>query len=256
MTHRIGVIGVGIIGEPVVRGLVRAHGGDVEVHLSPRNAVRAAGLAAEFPNVQVEISNQAVLDSSDWVVIALLGPATEGIVRALTFRPDHKVVSLVGAADLASLREWTGLEAITRMIPLPYVAHGTGPVATYPLTPELEETFGGLGTLIAASDEVDLDTMATMTSTQSAFFAVLGEVIRWGARHGLPAETAQGFAIPFFKALLAKAETLDPPELVEHWREMTPDGFNHTVMIRLTETDAVGAWSSAMDAVQARLRST
>lgn len=256
MTYRIGVIGVGIIGEPVVRGLVRAHGDGVEVHLSPRNAARSAGLAAELSSVHVEVSNQAVLDSSDWVVIALLGPAAEGVIRGLSFRPDHHVVSLVGAADLASLREWTGLAAITRMVPLPYVAHGAGPVATYPLTPELEAVFGGLGTLVGASDEADLDTMATMTSTQSAFFAVLGEVTRWGSRHGLPAETAQSFAIRFYTALLAKAETLDPPELAEHWREMTPGGFNHTVMTRLIQTDAVGAWSSGMDAVQARLRSS
>lgn len=254
MTYRIGLIGVGIIGEPVVRGLIRAHGDNVEVRLSPRNTERAAGLAAEFANVRVEATNQDVLDSSDWIVLAVPVPVAEQTVRALKFRPGHHLVSLVTGVGLAALREWSGVSAVVRMTPLPYVVQGVGPVATYPLTPDLAEVFGGLGTLTPADDESGLATMSIVTSTQSAFFAVLAEVVRWAHHHGLPPETAQGFTIDFYSALLSKAATLSPADLAEHWREMTPGGYNHTAVTTLGDLDAITAWTVALDAVQTRDR--
>lgn len=254
MAYRVGVIGVGIIGEPVVRGLVRAHGANVEVHLSPRNAERAARLADEFTNVRTEPTNQDVVDNNDWVVLAVLSPVANEVTRALRFRPHHRIVSLMSGAGIDSLRQWSGVRTVARMTPLPYVAQGAGPVATYPLTAELAEVFGGLGTLVDAGDEAGLDIMSTITSTQSAFFAVLAEVTRWARYHDLPPETAQQFTLAFYSALLGKAATLSPAELAEHWREMTPGGLNHTVMTTLNNRRAIDAWTSALDAVHARLQ--
>ena len=252
MTYRIGVIGVGIIGEPLVRGLIRALGTDVELHLSPRNAGRAANLAAELPQVLVEPTSQEVVDNSDWVVLAVLVPVAEQVTRALRFRPDQHLVSLLAGVDIASLREWSGLESITRMVPLPYVAQGAGPVASYPVTPELQEVFGGLGTLVPASDETELATMSMITSTQSAFFAVLAEVVGWAQHRALSPERAQEFAIAFYSALLAKAATLSPADLADHWQEMTPGGLNHTATTAFTDHGGVRSWSVALDAVHAR----
>lgn len=254
MTHRIGLIGVGIIGEPVIRGLIRAHGENVDVRLSPRNAERAARLASEFPNVRVETSNQAVVDGSDWVILAVLGPVAEEIIRALRFRPDHRVVSLLAGAYLPAIREWTGLDAVTRMVPLPYVAHGAGPVATYPLTPEVEAVFGKLGTLVGAEDEAGLNAMSMITSTQSGFFAMLAEVAAWGQHHGLAPETSQEFTIAFYSALLSKGSTLTPEELADHWQEMTPGGYNYTAVTTLAQAGAINAWTDALDAVHHRLQ--
>jgi len=77
-------------------------------------------------------------------------------------------------------------------------------------------------------------------------------VVGWASRHGLDPAAAERFTLDFFAALLYKAGTLPPAELLDHWREMTPGGFNHTAMTRLFADDAIAAWSRAMDAVQAR----
>ena len=252
MTFRIGVIGVGIIGEPVVRGLVAAHGPAVEIALSPRTAARAAALAAEFPNVRIAGTNQAVVDDSDWVVLAVLPEAAEAIIRPLAFRPDHHVVSLISTAKVATLQEWTSTPDVTRLVPLPYVAQRMGPIAAYPLTAAVEEVFGGLGTLVPTPDERGLETMSTITSMQSAFFAAVAEVAGWAGRHGVTPEAAQRFTLDFFAALLTKAGTLTPSDLAEHWREMTPGGFNYTAITYLQEHGAITAWSDAMDAVLTR----
>ena len=256
MAIRIGVIGVGIIGEPFVRGLVRAQGDDVAIRLSPRNAERSRRLAAEFGNVRVCQTDQEVLDQSDWVVLALLGEVAQGIVRGLAFRPDQRVISLISAATVADIQRWTKVAVVAKMIPLPFVAYCVGPLAVYPLTPEIVQVFGGLGALAAAQDEAGLDTMSVITSTQSAFFATLAEVVKWSSRHGLAPEVAQQFSLDFFAALLFKAGTLPPAELLDHWREMTPGGLNHAAMTQLFADDAIAAWSRAMDAVQARRAET
>ncbi|MDR0848716.1 MAG: NAD(P)-binding domain-containing protein [Propionibacteriaceae bacterium] len=251
MAVHIGIIGVGIIGEPFVRGLA---GGpeDIDVHLSPRNAERSARLAAEFANVTVEESNQDVVDKSDWVVLALLPEAAEAIVRDLTFRPDQRIITFISTATLAQVRDWTGVESVTKMVPLPYVAYRVGPIATYPLTPEVEEVFGRLGTLAATEDEDGLNAMSTITSMQSAFFATIGEVAVWGGRNGLSPESSQRFTLDFLEALIHKARTLTPDELADHWREMTPGGLNHTAITLLQNRGSLHAWQDAMDAVKRR----
>ena len=70
--ERIGVIGVGEIGKAVVDGLYDGGGDTPEVHLSPRGARTAAELAERHAGVRVCPDNQAVVDRSDIVIIAVL----------------------------------------------------------------------------------------------------------------------------------------------------------------------------------------
>ena len=66
-----GFIGVGTINAAVVQGLCTCDTPPKAVVLSPRNAEKAAALAASFPDrVRVAESNQAVLDAADWVFVA------------------------------------------------------------------------------------------------------------------------------------------------------------------------------------------
>ena len=49
-TIRIGVVGTGAICEVVVTGLCLENAGDLAITVSPRNAARAAALAAKYPD--------------------------------------------------------------------------------------------------------------------------------------------------------------------------------------------------------------
>ncbi|MDR1791135.1 MAG: NAD(P)-binding domain-containing protein [Propionibacteriaceae bacterium] len=252
---RIGVIGVGIIGEAFIRGVLAAQP-TARVFLSPRNAERAAALAAEFANVEVLASNQAVLDASEWVVLSVLAPSAPEILGALRFREDHRVITLIGGYHLDEVRALIGPTAtLARMVPLPYIVHQVGPLATYPLTAEVEAEFAGLGELFPAPDEPCLDVIVAITAMMSALFATLGGLVSWADAHGLSPELAQRFTLEFVGALLYKAGTLRPDELVEHWREMTPGGLNHESMTALQQAGAFAAWSAAMDRVWARINS-
>ena len=89
----IGFIGVGTMNSAIVRGLCTLPAPPERLVLSPRNAEKAAALAAEFPSlVSVAATNQAVVDAADVVFVGTLPAATEEVLRALKFRASQTVV--------------------------------------------------------------------------------------------------------------------------------------------------------------------
>ncbi len=81
---RLGFVGTGTIASAMVIGL-RAAGNTDPIILSPRNAEIAADLAGRFDNVQVASTNQAVLDASDLVVLAVRPQIASSVLPELRF---------------------------------------------------------------------------------------------------------------------------------------------------------------------------
>ncbi|MDR1712505.1 MAG: NAD(P)-binding domain-containing protein [Propionibacteriaceae bacterium] len=251
---RIGFIGVGVINEAFARGVLAQYGAAAEVLLSPRNAARAAALAAKFPNVRVCASNQEVVDGSDWVMLAVLPRIAREVIGALRFRDGQRALSFISDFTLAELRSLAAPATLTRMVPLPFVAHRVGPLAVFPDDPEVTAVFGSLGQIVPAADEPTMDMFTAITALMSAYFAMLGDVVGWAEAKGFPPEAAAGYTASFFEALLYKAKTLTPDELAGHWREMTPGGLNELAVTYMRDTGAISAWSQALDKVWDRIR--
>jgi pyrroline-5-carboxylate reductase len=251
---KIGIVGVGIIGAAVARGLLAGHGDAVELLLSPRNREKAEALATEFSNVQILESNQAVLDASDWVILAVLRPVAEEVIGALRFSPDHLVISLVGGMKVNEVRSLAGVENVVRLVPLPFIAQLIGPLAVYPANPDIETIFGALGEYLPVADERDFDSIVVISALMSPYYLVLAEVIRWGIEQGLQAKLAARYSLSLFEALLSRGRGESTEELLELWREMTPGGLNELAVTSLQEDGAVNAWSAAMSKVLDRIR--
>ncbi|MDR1237621.1 MAG: NAD(P)-binding domain-containing protein [Propionibacteriaceae bacterium] len=251
---RIGIIGVGIIGAAVARGLLAGHGDAVELLLSPRGRERAQELADEFSNVRVLESNQAVLDACDQVILAVLRPVAEEVIDALRFRPDQLVISLVGGMKVNEVRTLAGVEDVVRLVPLPFIAQLVGPLAVYPANVEVEAVFGALGEYLPVADERDFDSIVVISALMSPYYLVLTEVIRWGIDQGLRPELAARYTTSLFAALLSRGRGESTEELLELWREMTPGGLNELAVDSLRADGAVSAWSTAMSKVLDRIR--
>ncbi|MBB3393783.1 pyrroline-5-carboxylate reductase [Rhizobium sp. BK060] len=69
--QKIGFIGTGAIADAMVRGLLTKPAVVSQVTISPRNAEIAQRLAADFAEITVAADNQAVIDASDMVVLAV-----------------------------------------------------------------------------------------------------------------------------------------------------------------------------------------
>jgi pyrroline-5-carboxylate reductase len=196
---KLGFIGSGSIASAIVTGL-RAAGNTDPIEMSPRNAEVAADLADRFENVQIAPTNQAVLDASDVVVLAVRPQIASIVLPELRFRHDHHVVSLIPTLSLDYLRSVTAPAAVvTRAVPLPSVARRQGPTAIYPPSEPIKAFFDSLGVAIELESESEFDAFTTATAVIASYFTFADVVTGWMTRHGAAAEKAQAFVSKCFE---------------------------------------------------------
>lgn len=151
---RVGFIGTGEITAAMVRGLA---GQGHEILVSPRNAERAAELAAAFPEVTIA-PNSAVVAGSDVVFLCLMARVVDEVLAGLPFRAGQSVISVMVDVPLKQLREVCAPASdIAITIPLPPIATGGCPLPVYPASAALESLFGARNTIMPLRDEVALN---------------------------------------------------------------------------------------------------
>jgi pyrroline-5-carboxylate reductase len=176
----VGFIGVGAIAEALITGMCAE--GEQRAHflLSPRNAEIANGLAARYTFVTIAPDNQAVIDGSDIVFLAVRPQVAEGVLSQLKFRPEQRIVSLIATFNVERLRPLVApATIIVRATPLPPVAQRRGALTMYPAVPEITLLLSGLGQLIPLESEADMDAFAVVTALLGTYFGLLDEVSNW-----------------------------------------------------------------------------
>lgn len=130
---KYGFIGIGTLAEAIIDGLIGTKLSVDSVIVSPRNAQVSARLAARHGVVTIASHNQAVVDNSDMVFIAVRPQVVESVLTSLKFPKGQHVVSLVAATSTQKLRSWVGSDTIlTQAIPLPFVSARQGVTAVHP----------------------------------------------------------------------------------------------------------------------------
>ena len=243
----IGIIGIGNIAAALVEGFSTED--DLEIFLSPRNEARSKALAARYPRVTRLESNQSVLDQSEIVIISVRPPVAASVLRELSFRKNHIVVSLVALlkyADLVALVQ--PAIAVSRAIPMPAVAKHNCPIALYRPAPAVEQLFGRIGAPLVVTDEAQLHALWTLTGLITPFYDLLGALSGWTIAHGVEPTTANAYTAHLFQSLAALAQA-DPgagfPSFAHH--AATPGGLNEQAGQEIRESGAHQAWIDAAD---------
>ena len=253
---KLGFVGTGAITSAIVTGLNASDAGRDTILVSPRNAQAAAALAAKFPNVAVAASNQAVLDGSDVVMLAVRPQVAVEVLSDLKFRPDHQVISLMAITPLEKVSALVApASKVVRAIPMPMVADQCGPTVIYPPDPLAAGIFNRLGTAIAVESADQFSAFSTATATMAPYFAFAGEITEWLARHDVPTESARRYVGTVFQGLANIA--VDQPQhsfaaLASEFA--TRGGINEQVVAHLKQAGALNALSEALDAVLRRMK--
>ncbi|NNE71775.1 MAG: hypothetical protein HKN29_15630 [Rhodothermales bacterium] len=143
---------------------------------------------------------------------------------------------------------------IVRMIPLPASARCLGPVLIFPRDKEVESTFGGIGTIIAAEDADQFHALWATTSMLAPYFGLLGSVANWLRDRGVPAEAADSYVAAMFHSiadtgLQVRGEGFDEMA-VDH---ATPGGLNEQMLRELTRAGCYDNVSRGLSLIFERL---
>ncbi len=250
----LGFIGTGIIAESVVTGFCEAGIDGLRITVSPRSRERSARLSAKYPEiVRVAADNQDVVDSSEWVFLAVLPQQAEDVLRTLRFPKEKRFVSLVPTLALSKAREIIGdREFLIDVLPLTFAANRFGPVVVYPAVPEAVELMSHVGDVIAVDDPKQIAILRTMTSNMSTYYMLLTTLVDWCVDNGLDEPAARRYVTAFTGALSRKAASYPGP-LRELANEMTPGGLNWQMLNELEEHDCFAPWTRGLDPILRRV---
>ena len=249
-----GVLGVGAIAEAIVIGACAAESPPT-VLLSPRNATRATALAERFASVAVAAGNQAVVDGSAVVVLAVRPQDADAALRALTFPEGQPVISVIAGVSLDELGELVApARAVARAVPLPSVARRAGVTPIHPPSAEARDLFDPLGGVLEVPDAGEFEALSASTATIAAHFEYLDAIARWLAGTGVPERDATRYVASVFAGL---ADTLrdsadDFDSLARD--HATPGGLNEQFSTALREAGTFETVGRSLDAVLERLR--
>lgn len=252
---RYGFVGTGEITRAVVTGLAKTALAANPVSLSPRNAGIAGELANRFAHVTIEPDNQAVLDRSDIVFLAIRPQIAESVIRELRFTEGQIVCSFVAATTLSQLAGWIGVPVrLSQAIPLPFVADLNGATAIHPRDAMIEAIFAPLGTAIGVDDKAHYDLLAAASALMATYFEILDNATHWLDANGLAYPTGRAYMAQLFSALgqtaVSHAELDFQALKLAH---STAGGLNEQVAMDFAAKGGNAALADALTRVMARI---
>jgi len=227
----IGFIGTGAIAEAFVTGLYEHGGHEEKILVSERSIARSSRLADRFDEVEVLSDNQAIVDRSQIVVVAVLPVDIESVLRPLKFRRDQTLISLVAETPIELLGELVApADDIHRAIPMPPIEYGVGPTVLYPSSSNVERLFERVSSVVVPESEADFDVFTAGSSGMASFFDLVGSISDWMQSQGVPEGSSTRYVTALFQALTAMSARVDPSELANLREEcQTEGGLNEQV---------------------------
>lgn len=199
---RIGIIGVGEIGRAMVMGLCNGGGESPEVFLSPRGARMAAELSERYEGVRVCADNQAVVDRSEMVIIAVRRQDRHEALAGLRVDDDKIVVNVMAGAGNDDLRQTLATGApLVRAIPLPAIRERRSVTVTYPSHPVVDSFFEHLGGVLPVADEAAFNVFSALTGTLTTHYRYLATLTSWAVGHGIASDDADRYVRSLFQGV-------------------------------------------------------
>ncbi|RCK49347.1 pyrroline-5-carboxylate reductase [Thalassospira profundimaris] len=253
---KLGFIGTGAISDALIRGLLSSDYTVTEIIVSHRSAAVSRKLADDFDIVRVLEDNQAIIDQSDLIFLAVLPQIARDVLEKLHVPDDKKLVSLIATIPIDDIKIWLGTDAqIDRAIPLPSVEHHACVTAVYPGSPDVIELFEKLGGAVAAKTIDAFDGYAAGSALMATYFTVLESAADWMVGQGSDDADARRYLAALF-AGLAENTTRSPDQSFAQLVDghSTPGGLNEQVARAFVRENGTSAIHAALDEVFARIK--
>jgi pyrroline-5-carboxylate reductase len=248
---RIGIIGVGYLGECLAEGLLAS---GEELMLSPRNKERVARLA-ERPGCKVAKDNKHVVEECDVVFLATEPDKTVSVTQNLPWREGQRAISVAAGLGLAILESTLAPAKAIRSMPIAASRIRKSPSAFCPPDDIAETVLSKIGSAYPVTSEAQFETASIFGAYYGLVYALMEQASAWAKENGLDPAVAQGLAVNMTGAAsvaVANQGRQSPGELLSGL--MTEGGITaagHTV---LETSGALEQLAKALDASLVRSR--
>ena len=252
---KLGFIGTGKITSSVVTGICGSKISFKKIFLSPRNKNVAQKLRNKFKKIFIAKNNQEIVNSCDWVFLAVTPNVGEKIIKNLRFRSSQIIVSFISTMTLPQLKKAIKVKAkIFRAIPLPPISLGKGPVPIFPPNKKVKSFFDKLGTTVEINNEKLSKNFWATSGMMAPFYELLSSISNWLVKRGVKRDKAQKYITSLFVALSEDAAVNSKKDLRFLVKEsQTPKGLNEQGVTELRKAGFYKSSEKTLNSILKRL---
>ena len=252
---KLGFIGTGKIASSVVTGICKSKIAFTKILLSPRNRNVAKKLKKKFRKVSIAKNNQEIVNSCNWIFLAVTPPVGQKIIKNLKFRSSQTIVSFISTMTLLQLKKAIKVKAkIVRAIPLPPISLRKGPVPIFPPNKKVKNFFNKLGTTVEIGNEKLSKNFWATSGMMAPFYELLSSMSNWLVKRGVKRDKAQQYITSLFVALSEDAAVNSKKDLKYLVKEsQTPKGLNEQGVNELRKAGFYKSSEKTLNSILKRL---
>ena len=252
---KLGFIGTGKITSSVVTGICGSKISFKKIILSPRNRSIARNLKRKFKKVFIAKNNQEIVNSCNWVFLAVTPTVGKKIIKDLRFRSSQTIVSFISTMTLSQLKKAIKVKAkIVRAIPLPPISLRKGPVPVFPSNKKVRNFFNKLGTTVEIKNEKLSKNFWSTSGMMAPFYELLNTMSNWLVKRGVKRDKAQKYITSLFVALSEDAVVNSKKDLKHLVKEsQTPRGLNEQGVKELRKAGFYRSTEKTLNSILKRL---
>ena len=252
---KLGFIGTGKIASSVITGVCNSKISFKKILISPRNRSVAQKLKRKFRKVSIAKNNQEIVNSCNWVFLAVTPKVGKKIIPSLKFRSNQKVISFIATINLTQLRKAIGRKVkIVRAIPLPPISLRKGPIPICPPDKQIKSFFNKLGTTIEIKNEKSSKNFWATSGMMAPFYELLKVLSDWLVKRGIKRNEAQKYITSLFVALSEDSVINSKKDLKYLVKDsQTPKGLNEQAVKQLRKAGFYRSLEKSLNSILRRL---
>jgi len=252
---KLGFIGTGKIASSVITGICGSSIKYSKICISSRNSKIAKGLKKRFKKISIERDNQKIVDSCNWVFLAVTPKVGEKIIKNLNFKSNQTIISFISTITIPRLKKMIKVKAdIVRAIPLPPISLKKGPVPICPPNKKVKNFFDKIGSTVEIKDEkLSINFWAT-SGMMASYYEFLKIMSDWLVNRGIKRIDAQKYITSLFLALSEDAVVNNKKELKYLVKEsQTPKGLNEQGLKEMSKKGVYKSVINTLNSIHKRL---
>ena len=199
--------------------------------------------------------NQEIVNSCNWVFLAVTPKVGKKIMTNLKFRPNQKVISFIATINLTQLKKAIGKKVkIVRAIPLPPISIRKGPVPICPPDKQVKSFFNKLGTTVEIKNEKSSKNFWATSGMMAPFYELLKVLSDWLVKRGIKRNEAQKYITSLFVALSEDSVMNSKKDLKYLVKDsQTPKGLNEQAVKQLRKAGFYRSLEKSLNSILKRL---